>query len=74
MNHPNCKNDLFCEGQGKDHCSYFEPTDEFLNEKTCGQCDNFASCIGKGKRRIDWACENFFPLLGDFEKDESGRG
>ncbi len=66
MNHPYCKMDMFCEGKSEDYCSSFEPTKEFLENKTCGQCDNFAYCIGKGHRRIEWACEDFFPLLGDF--------
>jgi len=68
MNHPNCKMDMFCEGQGSDYCTSFEPTEEFLKEKTCGQCESYVNCLNVGKRRIDWACADFYPLFGDFEQ------
>lgn len=66
MHHEFCKRNMFCDARSDDYCSYFEPTEEYLRDKTCGQCDKFAQCCAKGQRRIDWACPEFFPLFSDF--------
>lgn len=51
MDHKFCKRNMFCEGRSEEYCSYFEPTEEFLRDKTCGLCDNFVQCMVKGAAR-----------------------